>query len=67
MNHQWSAFAPNVLCPLNPKLSRKENKMNEQPLFDRMPAIAQIGFLALIVLTSPVWGLAYLLEGINKK
>ena len=41
--------------------------MNEQPLFDRMPPIAQIGFLAFIILTAPVWGLAYLLEGINKK
>ena len=42
-------------------------KMNDQPLFDRMPTIAQIGFLALIILTTPVWGLAFLIEGINKK
>jgi len=42
-------------------------KMNDTPLFDRMPVIVQIGFLALIVLTAPVWGLAFLLEGINKK
>jgi len=41
--------------------------MNDTPLFDRMPVIAQIGFLALIVLTAPVWGLVYLFEGINKK
>jgi hypothetical protein len=42
-------------------------RMNDQPLFDRMPAIAQIGLLAFIILTTPVWGLAFLLEGINKK
>jgi hypothetical protein len=41
--------------------------MNDEPLFDRLPAIAQIGLLAFIILTAPIWGVAYLLEGINKK
>ena len=37
------------------------------PLFERMPAVAQVGFLALIVLTSPIWFTLYTIGEINKK
>ncbi len=29
----------------------------ETPIFDQMPAVVQIALLALMVITSPVWGI----------